>query len=187
MKKIISILCGIALLISMASPAYAAAKDTKAPVITKTNPSDKSIDVMRESEVVLRFSENIKKSKTFDTISITSVLGKSITYTYEIKDNLLVITPKSDLTYNTDYTVNIPAGAVKDSAGNNLKKAYTFNFITEEDPKAKQVEEVEGITYRIGLQATLQGEFTPALQSYLVQYLEMFGIKAKITEVTKVK
>lgn len=187
MKKIISIICVVVLLISMATPAYAAAKDTKAPVITKTSPVDKATDVMRESEIVLRFSENIKKSKAFDTISITTVLGKTIAYTFELKDNLLVITPKDKLAYNTNYTISVPAGAVKDSAGNNLKKAYTFDFITEEDPKTKPVEEVEGITYRIGLEATLQGEFTSALQSYLIQYLKMLGITAKITEVTEVK
>lgn len=187
MKKMITIICGLALLFNLTSPAYAAAKDTKAPVITKTSPSDKSTDQMRESEIVLRFSENIKKSKSFDKISVTTVLGKTVAYTYEIKDNLLVLLPKSVLAYNTDYTVSIPAGAVKDSAGNNLKKTYTFDFITEEDPETQPVEEVEGITYRIGLEATLQGEFTPALQSYLLQYLEMLGIKARITEVTEVK
>jgi hypothetical protein len=177
----------MAMLIGMTSPVFAAAKDTKAPTITKTSPVDKATDIMLESEIVVRFSENIKKGKAIDSISIKSVLGKTIAYTYEINNNLLVITPKSKLAYSTDYTIIIPAGVVKDSAGNNLKKDYTFNFITEEDPKAKSNLTTEGITYHIGLEATFQGEFTPIMQSYLVEYLKMLGIEAKITELTKVK
>jgi len=186
MRKLISAICIITLIISMTSPAFAAVKDTKAPTITKTSPVDKATDIMKESELVIRFSENIKKGKAIDNISINSVSGNEVAYTYEIKDNLLILSPKAKLAYHMDYTVTIPSGAVKDAAGNSLKKAYAFDFITEKDPKSKPIEVTDGITYDIGLQATLQGEFSPALQGYLIQYLEMLGIKAKITKVTKV-
>jgi hypothetical protein len=187
MKKIISAICIMVMLIGMTSPVLAAAKDTKAPTITKTSPGDKATDIMIESEIVVRFSENVKKAKAIDNISITSVLGKTIDFTYEIKNNLLVITPKSKLAYLMDYTVVIPAGTVKDSAGNTFKKEITFNFVTEEDPKAQTNMITDGITYEIGLEATLQGEFTPAMQLYLVEYLKMLGIEAKITDVKKAK
>lgn len=187
MKKIISVICMIVLLIGMAQTAFAATKDTKAPTITKTSPVDKATDIMKESEIVIRFSEIIKKGKTFDQINIKSVVGKTVAYTYEIKDNLLILTPKSKLAYNTNYTVTVPSGAVKDATGNTLKKDKSFDFITEEDPKTESIAVTEGITYDIGLEATLQGEFTPIMQQYLVQYLEMLGIKAKITKLEKLK
>jgi hypothetical protein len=171
----------------MTPTVYAAAKDTKAPTITKTSPIDKATDIMKECEIIIRFSEIIKKGKTIDQISIKSVLGKVVSYTYEIKDNLLILTPKSKLSYNTNYTVTVPSGAVKDIAGNILKKDKSFDFITEEDPKAKSDEASEGITYDIGLRATLQGEFTTIMQQFLVQYLNQYGIDAKITKVEKVK
>lgn len=186
MRKLISAICIITLIISMTSPAYAAAKDTKAPTITKTSPADKATDIMRESEIIIRFSENIKKGKAIDDISINAVLGNEVSFTYEIKDNLLIITPKAKLSYHMDYTVTLPSGAVKDSAGNNLKKAYTFDFITEKDPKSEPIEVTDGFTYDIGLQATMQGEFSEPLRGYLIQYLEMLGIKAEITKVKEV-
>ncbi|MDF2909036.1 MAG: hypothetical protein K0R34_4357, partial [Herbinix sp.] len=172
MKKLITIVCTIAILISMTPVAYAAAKDTKAPTITKTSPVDEATDIMKECEIVIRFSEIIKSGKTVDQINIMSALGKEVAYSYEIKDNLLIITPKTKLDYNKNYTVTIPSGAVKDTAGNILKKDKSFDFITEEDPGKKDVEAKEGITYNIGLEATLQGEFTPVMQQYLVQYLQ---------------
>lgn len=187
MKRIIAVICMIVLLMGMTPTAIAATKDTKAPTITKTNPVDKGTDIMKESEIVVRFSEIIKKGKTIDQINIKSVLGKTIAYTYEIKDNLLIITPKAKLNYNTNYTVTIPSGAVKDASGNVLKRDKSFDFITEEDPKAKSTTAAEGITYDIGLEATLQGEFTPIMQQYFIQFVKGLGIEAKITKVEKVK
>jgi hypothetical protein len=186
MKKLITIVCMIAILLSWAPSAHAAAKDTKAPTITKTSPVDKATDIMKECEIVIRFSELIKKGKTIDQINIISALGKTVAYTYEIKDNLLVVTPKTKLAYNMNYTVTIPSGAVKDAAGNILKKDKSFDFITEEDPGKKSDTVEEGITYEIGLEATLQGEITQVMQQYLVQYLKMLGIEAKITKVDEV-
>ena len=186
MKKLITIVCTIAILLSWAPAAHAAAKDTKAPTITKTSPVDKATNIMKECEIVVRFSELIKKGKTIDQINIISAVGKTVAYTYEIKDNLLVITPKTKLAYNMNYTVTIPSGAVKDAAGNILKKDKSFDFITEEDSKKQSDTVEEGVTYEIGLEATLQGEITQVMQQYLVQYLKMLGIEAKITKVVEV-
>ncbi len=187
MKKIISIICMLLLLIGLTPTALGATKDTKAPTISKTSPVDKATDIMRESEIVIRFSEIIKKGKAISQITIKSMMGKAVAYTYEIKDNLLIITPKAKLSYNTNYTVTIPSGAVKDASGNALKKDKSFDFITEKDPKKEADTKTEGITYDIGLEATLQGEFSPIMQKYLIQYLDMLGIKAKITKVEKME
>lgn len=186
MKKLIAIISIIALLANVTPAVYAAAKDTKAPSITKTSPLDKATDIMRESEIVVRFSEDIKAGKKIDEITVRSVIGKAVDYSYEVKDNLLVIRPKAKLAYNTNYTVTLPAGAVKDRAGNILKKEKSIDFITEEDPQKQPVKAAEGITYNIGLEATLQGEFTRTMQDYLLQYLKMLGIEARITKVDTV-
>ncbi len=185
-KKGLVMVCIMALLIHVTVPAYAAAeKDTKAPAVTKTSPADKTADIMRESRIVIRFSEKIKKGKTINEISIKTATAKAVAYTCEIENNLLILTPKKELAYLMDYTVSIPAAAVKDSAGNALKKAYTFHFMTEEDPAKKKEASEEENKYSIGLEAALPGEFAPSMQIYLIQYLKMFGIDAKITEVKK--
>ena len=183
MKKIVSILCAVLILSCIVSPAYAAKKDTKAPTITKTNPEEKGTSVMVEASIVIRFNESIKKGKAIDEITLQGLMMKNSEYTYELKDNLLIITPVEDLKYNKEYTLTIPAAAVKDSSGNSLKKDYTLSFITEENP-TKAVETVTTATkYKVEIEADLNGEFTPAMQQYLVSYLKQFGINAKITDV----
>ena len=183
MKKVISFLCAVLILSCMVSPAYAATKDTKAPTITKTNPEEKGTSVMVEASIVIRFSENIKKGKAINEITLQGLMMKNSEYTYDIKDNLLIIKPKEDLKYNKEYTLTIPAAAVKDASGNSLKKDFTLSFITEEDP-SKVVEAVPTATkYKVEIEADLNGEFTTAMQQYLVAFLKQYGITAKITNV----
>jgi uncharacterized Zn ribbon protein len=185
-KKLFAFLCFLLITVSISTPAYAAKKDTKAPTVAKTNPEEKATDVMIEDRLVVRFSEKIKKGKTIDQISLTGTGAKASDYTYELKDNLLILTPVKKLSYNREYTLRIPAGAVKDAAGNSLKEDFTLTFITEEDPaKLKNVEPVE-MNYRLEVEAALQGEFTDNMKAFLVQYLKLFGIDANVTKVEKI-
>lgn len=179
-KKIITFICVLLIAVNMTTPAYAAKKDTKAPTVTGTNPEEKETKVMIEDRIVVRFSEKIKKGKTIDQIVL-----KGSDYTYELKDNLLILTPKKKLTYNREYILSIPAGAVKDATGNGLKEAYSFSFITEEDP-AENNEETAEMNYRLEVEAQIQGEFTENMQLYLVEFLKMYGINANITKVEKI-
>lgn len=184
MKKIISMICIVLVLASMTSSVYAAKKDTKAPVITKTNPVDYATDIMIENTIIIRFNETIKKGKNIAKISIKENETKSIEFSYVIKDNLLELTPKTDLKYDTVYVVSIPAAAIKDTAGNNLKSNYAFNFITELDPsKATNVGTVIGTKYVIEIEANLQEALTPVKISYFEQMLSKFGIDATFKDV----
>jgi methionine-rich copper-binding protein CopC len=169
----------------MTSPVSAAKKDTKAPTITKTNPIDCDSDVMIESTIIIRFSEKIQKGRNIAKISLKESDLKSIGFSYEIKDNLLEITPKADFKYNTIYTVTVPASAVKDAAGNNLARAYTFNFITEISPAeaAKQSANTETKKYIIEIEANLDGELTEAQIAYFSQILKNFGIDAAFLDI----
>jgi len=188
MKRILSVLCAAIMLAVMASPASAAGKDTKAPTITKTNPADCGSDVMIEAAITVRFGENIQKGKNIAKISLKESDLKSIGFTYEIKDNLLKITPKAKLKYNTIYTVTVPAAAVKDAAGNNLAKAYTFNFITETDPaKATQSEDPEAKKYILEIEASMDTELNETMIAYFTQILKNFGIDATFLDVKEVK
>lgn len=185
MKKFISIICVVIMLAIMTSPVSAAKKDTKAPTITKTNPIDCGSDVMIESTIIIRFSEKILKGRNIAKISLKESDLKSIGFTYEIKDNLLEITPKADFKYNTIYTVTVPALAVKDAAGNTLARAYTFNFITEISPAeaAKQSSNTENKKYIIEIEANLDGELTEAQIAYFSQILKNFGIDAAFLDI----
>lgn len=187
MKKLIAFICIVLVILSMPSTAFAAKKDTKAPTVTKTNPQDKTGGIMKEASIVVRFSENVTRGKAIKDLALTDGNGNAVKYTYEIKDNLLTITPKSDLQYSMAYTLLVPALAVKDSAGNALKEDYTLNFITEEDPTAEKKSADTAYKYNMEIEANLQGELTEGMQVYIIQYLKMFGIDAKIKKVERVK
>lgn len=183
MKKAVAFICVILILMSMSSTAFAAKKDTKAPTVTKTCPQDKTGGIMRETTFVVRFSEAVKKGKEVKQIALTDANGGVVKYTYVIEDNLLTITPKADLKYNMAYTLVIPAAAVKDEAGNSLKEDYTLNIITEIDPSAKDAGTNAAYQYNMEIEANLQSQFTEGMQQYLIQYLKLFGIDAKIKKV----
>ncbi len=187
MKKLITFICIVLVILSLPSTAFAAKKDTKAPTVTKTNPQDKTGGIMKETSIVVRFSEKVTKGKAIKDLALTDANGSAVKYTYEIKDNLLTITPKSDLKYSMAYTLLVPASAVKDSAGNVFKEDYTLNFITEDDPAAKQKSADTAYKYNMEIEANLQGELTEGMQIYIIQYLKLFGIDAKIKKVERIK
>lgn len=177
MKKLISFLCIVAMLLSITMPALAAKKDTKAPVITKTSPINFGTDIMIESTIVVRFSETIAKGKNYSKITVKESETKSISYTCSIEDNLLKITPKADLKYDTSYTVTIPAAAIKDAAGNVLKAAHNFSFITEKNPaQATTASEAKEAQYVLEIGVILKEELTEAKLAYFSQLLDKFGI-----------
>lgn len=185
MKKIISLICIFLMLSEMTTPAYAAKKDTTAPTITKTAPTDYDSDIMIESTIILRFDESIQKGKNIAKISLKESDLKEVKYTYEIKDNFLILTPKADFKYNTIYTVNVPAKAVKDTAGNNLAKDYYFDFITEVDPAeaASEEQKPDSIKYIMTIEATMDEELTDTKLEFYTQILNDFGIEAKFLDV----
>ncbi|HWT75976.1 MAG TPA: Ig-like domain-containing protein [Mobilitalea sp.] len=187
MRKIISLLCIILVLAAvMTTPAEAAKKDTKAPVITKTDPVDYATDIMIESTIIIRFNEAVQKGKNIAKISLKENETKSIEFTYEITGQFLKLTPKTQLKYDTLYTVTIPASAVKDKAGNNFAATYSFNFLTETDPSKASTEtaSTDGITYSIEIEATMQEALTPTKIAYFEQMLQKFGINATFKNVS---
>lgn len=185
MKKIISFLCIVLVLLTMTTPVDAAKKDTKAPVITKTNPVDYGTDVMIDGTIIIRFNETILKGKNIAKIIFKENETKSIEFNYVIDGKFLKLTSKTSLKYNTFYTVTVPAAVVKDKAGNNFAKSYTYNFITEEDPaKASDKSSAkDGIKYIIELEATLYEELTDVKIAYFEKMLEQFGINASFKNV----
>ena len=111
----------------------------------------------------------------------------NVSYTCEVVDNFLKITLKEDMKYNTLYSVTIPAAAVKDSAGNLLKKAYTFKYMSEVDPsKAAQSVSEEGYRYMLEIEAILKSELTPEQLTFFMQLLQKIGINAEIKDYYKV-
>ncbi|MFT4143000.1 MAG: Ig-like domain-containing protein [Mobilitalea sp.] len=186
MKRLGAFLCMVLLLSSILTPVQAATtkKDTKAPVITNTNPVNYATNVMVESTLLIRFNETVKKGKNIAKITLKEEETKKVTFTYEISDKFIKIKPKTTLKYNTSYTVTIPAAAVKDAAGNSLAKAYTFQFITEADPTktVKSTTDSSDLKYVIELEVSMKELLSESMLTYVEQMLKKMGINAKFKD-----
>lgn len=107
-------------------------KDTIPPVVTSTIPANNAKSVSLTSSIIIKFNENISAAANYTGIYIKNLsTGNTVTLASKsINGNTLTITTTSDHLSNDTYQVYIPASAVKDKAGNNLTKAYTFQFKT---------------------------------------------------------
>ena len=105
--------------------------DSIPPKVSSTTPTNLKTSVSRTSNIVLKYSENIKASIYYNNITIKNLTtGKYVTITKSISGNILYL--KMNLIripYNW-YQVTIPKAAIKDYAGNNLMATYTFKFRT---------------------------------------------------------
>ena len=109
--------------------------DTIAPKITSTNPMDKDSNVRVNTDIRLKFNEEINQdlinsnniilriNSPLDTI--TPVIGS-----YHYEDSTAIFTPDTNLFFDTEYIVKIKN--ITDLADNKLKD-YSFTFKTERD------------------------------------------------------
>ncbi len=106
------------------------ASDTTAPYIISTVPSNNASGIQLNSTVSFIFNENILQGSNFNSITITGS-GSSLG-TKTVTGNTLTIVTNTP-NYNTQYTINLPSGAVKDSSSNNCS-TYSLTFRTATSP-----------------------------------------------------
>ncbi|MGE5474859.1 MAG: Ig-like domain-containing protein, partial [Ignavibacteriales bacterium] len=103
-----------------------AAADNTPPTLSSIVPTNNQTGVALDSEIVLTFSEAIKKGSGKITLN-----GASVESNFSVTSNGNAISCKPSLTASTTYTLIFASGAITDSAGN----AYaggTFTFKTLE-------------------------------------------------------
>jgi len=103
--------------------------DTIAPKVTSTYPKKNTEKVSRTKVIIIKFSKKIKKSSKWPKIYIKNRYGKVKITKIWISGDKIYIKTKKRLS-NKYYAVYIPEGSVKDYAGNNLAKKYTYHFRT---------------------------------------------------------
>lgn len=105
-------------------------KDTTPPTVSSTSPVNNATNVSVGSLIEITFSENLAASTvTESSVSISGSVAKTVTLT----DNVISVTPTTDLAYNTTFIVTAQT-SITDQNGNALQSAYSFSFTTEEDP-----------------------------------------------------
>lgn len=102
------------------------------PTVTTTNPADNAVGVSLTSPITIMFSENIQAGANYSGIYIKNLIsGATVSIASKtMSGNTLTIKQTNSRKSNTQYKVYIPAGAVKDAAGNPLAAAYTYTFTT---------------------------------------------------------
>jgi hypothetical protein len=131
---------------SSASNSVTVKVDKTAPKVSEVYPLSGATDVMRNTDIAARFSEEIDPATL--TSSAVTLVKDGTTTPIGVKTGLmpsypvkLWISPWSDdgpieLDANTKYTLKIKGGAngVKDLAGNALEQDYSWSFTTEGAP-----------------------------------------------------
>ncbi|OPY24911.1 MAG: hypothetical protein A4E27_01097 [Methanobacterium sp. PtaU1.Bin242] len=101
--------------------------------MTSSNPTSGATGVSVTSRnITITFSENIQAGAKFSEIYVKNLsTGKLTTITSKtISGNTLTITQTYNRLNNNNYQVYLPSAAIKDTAGNNLTTAYSYQFQT---------------------------------------------------------
>lgn len=115
--------------------------------VERTNPEDKTLEVPVNQTITIVFNQEISAGERFEEITLggeddePKEINKEINKSIEGKT--LTIVSKQNLKTNTEYTVTIPARAVKDKSGKNLKEDYKFSFTTLVEKQIPQKEIVK--------------------------------------------
>ena len=104
--------------------------DQVPPTISSVTPAANSKAVPLNSAFTIKLSESVLKGSTFSEIKLLDAKGKKVAAVVTINNSIVTIKPTAKLAANKKYSVVIPAAAVKDAAGNNLKAAATYSFTT---------------------------------------------------------
>ena len=105
--------------------------DKTPPKVVSTYPKNLSTNQSRTATLYLKFSEKIKTSAYWSKIYVKDLkTRKKVAITKWIKGNILYIKTKYKRASTRSYQVVIPYRAVKDYAGNNLVKTYSYKFKT---------------------------------------------------------
>jgi Ca2+-binding RTX toxin-like protein len=112
--------------------------DTEAPTLLASSPRDNGTGVAPGSNLTLEFSEAVRAGNGNVVITgggTTRTISVSDTTQVRFDGSTMTINPTANLLANTDYTVTMQSGAVKDVAGNafaGISSTSLFNFRTGE-------------------------------------------------------
>jgi hypothetical protein len=101
-------------------------KDTTRPTVVATSPDNGDSTVSMNSAIRVTFSEAMA---TASMVAGTLVLDPPVSGTVSYSNKVLTLTPSSALDTNVTYLATVTTAA-KDTAGNSLASAHTWEFTT---------------------------------------------------------
>jgi parallel beta-helix repeat protein len=112
-----------------ASGSFVFSIDSTPPMIADTTPKNNDFGVETGTSIRIRFSEPMVQMTVNFGISTSPMFN--FTYSWNLENTTLIITPKGDLADDTRYTIVINASAM-DEAGNTMGEDFELTFETGE-------------------------------------------------------
>lgn len=106
--------------------------DPTPPAVISAEPAADEVSVPVDKTISITFSELVQAGSSYNAITLKDASNNPVALTKSINNAILEINPNNNLKDGVVYTLNIPAGAVQDNAGNGLKEPYTLSFTTED-------------------------------------------------------
>lgn len=100
-----------------------------APRATSFSPSAGSVVVPANSRFVITFDSAMNQAKTNAAISFSPALSSGMNYAWSLNDTRLELTPAANLTFATNYQLNIAQTAER-SDGQSMLAAYAISYKT---------------------------------------------------------
>ena len=113
--------------------------DTIVPVVTSFSPVDEATLILRETNIVVGFSQavvfgsgNIVIRRVSDSVVFASydVTSNTANLSLSVDGKTLTVNPSENLKFNTDYKLEWAAGPLRDEPGNLVVALSTYNFRT---------------------------------------------------------
>jgi cytochrome c peroxidase len=110
---------------------HSTAPDTTRPVVRQVSPANGARAQALSSRIGLGLSDSIlPETVNAGTFIVRPVGGNTLAGTYSVQLGIVNFSPSQPLQANTTYEVFLPAGGVKDYAGNALGTDYRATFTT---------------------------------------------------------
>ena len=111
--------------------------DGTTPTVKIVDPTNKATNVAVNKVIKVTFSESIKAGNYW--IELKDSSGKAVSFTKSISGSVLTITPASNLTSGTTYTLTIHTGSLTDLTGTPVS-LYTSSFTTSSSFTRAQIQ-----------------------------------------------
>ena len=142
------------------------------PVVTSTNPVNNAVNVALNKVIEITFDKNIQLGMNPWIELYETVTGNTKTFTTNIVDNVLSITPSSLLALGTQYSVILHSNSITDMAGIGLAAPYTTRFTTEAAPVVTSTSPVYN-AFNVALNKVIQITFDKAIQLGTNPWIEL--------------
>ena len=107
--------------------------DTTPPTVLAVSPRDGATGQAVTSRIGVAFSDSVLlESANPDTVRLLGEDGEAVEGAYSVQFGIVNFAPASRLEPGSRYTIDVPAGDVRDSAGNALAEAFQSTFETAE-------------------------------------------------------